>query len=98
MYSATLDAIANATDFLISFRQLPRKTQDMIRDHLAPPLKLALAVIDSCSLTEGHTIPEIAVTAELHRESVRAILKALEDTIVISEMAGGYKLWKLKNP
>lgn len=98
MYSKTVDAIANSADFLIRFLQMPRKTQDSVRDYLAPALKLALSVLDSCSVMEGHTVPEIAVTASLHRESVRSILKALENKVVVAEMEGTYKLWKLKRP
>ena len=95
MYSKTVDAIANAADFLNTFRQMPRRTQDTVRDYLAPPLKLALAVIDSCG-GEGQTVLEIAATAALHRESVRSILKALEDKVVVAESGEGCKLWRLK--
>jgi hypothetical protein len=97
MYTGTLSAIADAADFFNTFRQMPRKTQDAVRQYLAPPLKTALAVIDSCGL-EGQTVPEIAVSADLNRESVRSILKALEDKVVVSEMVGGYKVWRLKLP
>jgi hypothetical protein len=59
MYSETVNAIANAADFLITFQHMPRKTQDSVRDYLAPPLPMALSVMASCSITEGHTVPEV---------------------------------------
>lgn len=95
MYSKTVTAIADAADFLHTFRQMPRRTQDTVRDYLAPPLKLALAVIDSCGV-EGQTVMEISTTAALHRESVRSILKALEGKVVVTEKGKGCKLWRLK--
>lgn len=95
MYSSTLSAIANATDFLTYFRKLPRTQQDMIAPHLDEPERMALRVLNACSEVEGQLVGAIAALAELHQESARAILKSLEGKIVVAEATPQGKLWKL---
>ena len=95
MYTGTLSAIANATDFLAYFRKLPRTQQDMIAPHLDEPQRIALRVLDCCSELEGQSVGVIASLAGLHQESTRAILKALQDKMVSAEVVAGGKLWKL---
>ncbi|HEY9879519.1 MAG TPA: hypothetical protein V6D29_13770 [Leptolyngbyaceae cyanobacterium] len=95
MYSNTLSAIANSTDFLAYFRKLPRTQQDMITPHLNEPERMALRVLNSCSEMEGQSVSAIASLAELHQESTRAILKSLEGRMVAAEVTAGGKLWKL---
>ena len=98
MYSGTLSAIASATDFLTYFRKLPRTQQDMIAPHLNEPQRIALKVLNCCSELEGQSVSAIATLAELHQESTRAILKALEGKMVAAEVTVGGKLWKLRLP
>lgn len=98
MYSRTLGAIANASDFLIYFRKLPRAQQDLIAPHLNEPQQMALKVLNCCSELEGQSVVAIASLAELHQESTRAILKALEGTMVAAEPTATGKLWKLHTP
>ena len=95
MYSGTLSAIANAADFLTYFRKLPRTQQDMIAPHLDKPERMALKVLNCCSELEGQSVSVIANLAELHQESTRAILKALEGRMVAAEVTAMGKLWKL---
>lgn len=97
MYSSTLSAIAKATDFLAYFRKLPRAQQDLITPHLNEPERMALRVLNACSEIEGQLVGAIAELAELHQESARAILKALEGRAVAAEMTSRGKLWKLLN-
>ena len=56
---------------------------------------MALRVLNSCSEMEGQLVGAIANLAELHQESARAILKALEGQMVIAEMTPQGKIWKL---
>lgn len=65
MYSGTLSAISNATDFLAYFRKLPRTQQDMIAIHLDEPQRMALKVLNCCSELEGQSVSVIAHLAEL---------------------------------
>lgn len=95
MYSGTLSKIESATDFLTYFRKLPRQQQDLITPHLNEPQRLALKVLNCCSELEGQSVVAIAALAELHQESTRSILKALEGKIVAAEVTPGGKLWKL---
>lgn len=95
MYSNTLSAIANSTDFLAYFRKLPRTQQDLITPHLNEPERMALRVLNSCSEMEGQLVGAIANLAELHQESARAILKALEGRMVTAEVTPQGKSWKL---
>jgi hypothetical protein len=96
MYSRTLGAIAEASDFLTYFRKLPRAQQDMIAPHLNEPQQMALKVLDCCSELEGQSVKAIASLAQLHQESARAILKTLEGTLVAAESTATGKLWKLQ--
>ncbi len=59
MYSERVRTIENAADFLKRFRQMPRNTQDSVRGYLASSLKLALSVLDSCSVNRCTTSCEI---------------------------------------
>jgi hypothetical protein len=95
MYSGTLSAIASAADFLTYFRKLPRTQQDMIAPHLDEPERMALKVLNCCSELEGQSVGAIATLAELHQESTRAILKALEGKMVAAEITAQGKRWKL---
>lgn len=95
MYSGTLSAIANAADFLTYFRKLPRTQQDLIAPHLDEPQRMALKVLNCCSELEGQSVGAIANLAELHQESTRAILKALEGKMVMAEKTVQGKIWKL---
>ena len=95
MYSGTLTKIADATDFLAYFRKLPRNQQDAIAPHLNEPQQMALKVLNCCSELEGQSVSAIATLAQLHQESTRAILKALEGKIVAAEVTPGGKLWRL---
>jgi hypothetical protein len=97
MYTGTLCAIANATDFLAYFRKLPRTQQDMIAPHLDEPQRMALRVLNCCSELDGQSVGEIASLADLHQESARAILKVLEGRIVSAEVTARGKLWKLND-
>ena len=97
MYSGTLSAIANATDFLTYFRKLPRTQQDVITPHLDEPQRMALKVLNCCSELEGQSVSAIANLAELHQESTRAILKSLEGKMVAAEVTAMGKLWSLIN-
>lgn len=97
MYSGTLRAITNATDFLAYFRKLPRTQQDMIAPHLDEPQRMALKVLNCCSELEGQSVVAIAHLAELHQESTRAILKALEGKMVAAEVTAMGKLWRLNS-
>jgi hypothetical protein len=71
MYSRTLGAIANASDFLTYFRKLPRAQQDLIAPHLNEPQQIALKVLNCCSELEGQSVTAIAWVpaqpSELHR-------------------------------
>ena len=95
MYAPTLSAIASSADFLTYFRKLPRNQQDMIAPHLDEPQRMALKVLNCCSELEGQSVGAIATLAELHQESTRAILKALEGKMVSAEVTAGGKLWRL---
>lgn len=95
MYSNTLSAIANSTDFLAYFRQLPRAQQDKIAPHLNEPEQMALKVLNSCSEVEGQLVVAIAELAGIHRESTRSILKALEGKMVMAEKTVQGKIWRL---
>lgn len=96
MYSGTLTTISNSTDFLAYFRKLPRTQQDVIAPHLDEPQRMALKVLNCCSELEGQSVTVIANLAELHQESTRAILKALEGKMVAAEVTAMGKLWSLK--
>lgn len=96
MYSNTLSAIANSTDFLAYFRKLPRAQQDLITPHLNQPERMALRVLNACNEMEGQLVGAIAELAELHQESARAILKALEGRMVVAEATPQGKLWRLQ--
>ncbi len=96
MYSGTLTTISNSTDFLAYFRKLPRTQQDVIAPHLDEPQRMALKVLNCCSELEGQSVTVIANLAELHQESTRAILKALEGKMVAAEVTALGKLWSLK--
>lgn len=96
MYAPTLSAIANATDFLTYFRKLPRNQQDIIAPHLDEPQRMALKVLNCCSELEGQSVGAIANLAELHQETTRAILKALEGKMVAAEVTTQGKSWRLK--
>ncbi|NMF86301.1 hypothetical protein [Nodosilinea sp. P-1105] len=95
MYSGTLSAIADAAEFLTYFRKLPRAQQDLIAPHLDKPQRMALKVLNCCSELEGQPVSAIASLADLHQESTRAILKALEGKIVAAEVTAGGKLWRI---
>lgn len=95
MYSNTLITIAKAVEFLAYFRRLPRTQQDKIAPHLNQPEQMALRVLNACSEVEGQRVPVIAEMAELHPESARAILKALEGKMVLAEVTAQGKLWRL---
>ncbi len=56
---------------------------------------MALTVLNCCSELEGQSVGAIASLAELHQESTRAILKALEGKMVAAEVTAGGKLWRL---
>jgi hypothetical protein len=96
MNSATLSKIANASDFLIQFRRLPRYVQDLVRPHLDEPHQTALKVLDCCSELEGCLVSDIAAIANLNRESTRQVLTALEGKLVIAEETMQGKAWKLR--
>jgi len=96
MYSGTLTQISNTTDFLAYFRKLPRTQQDLIAPHLDEPQRMALKVLNCCSELEGQSVVAIAHLAELHQESTRAILKALEGKMVAAEVTAMGKLWRLQ--
>jgi hypothetical protein len=95
MYAPTLSAIASAADFLTYFRKLPRTQQDIIAPNLDEPQRMALKVLNCCTELEGQSVGAIASLADLHQESTRAILKALEGRMVIAEVSVSGKLWKL---
>ena len=61
MYSRTLGAIAEASDFLTYFRKLPRAQQDLIAPHLNERQQMALKVLDCCSELEGQSVRAIAL-------------------------------------
>jgi len=58
---------------------------------------MLLGMLNCCSELEGQSVSAIATLAELHQESTRAILKALEGKIVAAEVTPGGKLWRLSN-
>jgi hypothetical protein len=58
---------------------------------------MALKVLNCCSELEGQSVSAIANLAEIHQESTRAVLKALEGKMVAAEVTAVGKLWKLNS-
>lgn len=79
MNQTSLDKIKASAKFLIWFCYvLPRPLQQVLRPYLDQPYRLSLSILDYCGNANSLTIEEISSKANINKETIRQVLKALQ--------------------
>ena len=94
MNSKSLEKIQTATPFLKWFRSyFPSSIQNRIRPYLDQPYQLALRLMDCCDGSEYRSLGDLAVAAEMNKNTACQVLSALREggLVVMISTTGGWR-------